>query len=999
MTRIFTPILRISLGLVALTVGLILTAQALGLLPNRAQGQLSARAKTAEALAIQLSTAAGRNDLKTIHAVMNAVVERDGTILSIAMRKSDGTMIAQTGKHDSNWENIATDASTPTHVRVPIHNGGARWGRVEIVFTPLSSSFVFSVIPEELAVLLLYLVLAGFFAYYIILRRALREIDPRKAIPQRVQAAFDALAEGVLVIDKGETILLANGAISDAMGKTSDELFGTKTSDLAWRQWSTDGHEQELPWRTAMSNKTRVTGLPMNVRTPSGDIQRYSVNSSPITDEKGRIHGAIATFDNVTDLQRKNEQLNQANRQLKESQLEVRRQNHELRYLATRDPLSGCLNRRSFFAEFDRCLAVARTNRRPLSVVMVDLDHFKSINDNYGHSVGDEVIKHVGEILRSSCREQDLVGRYGGEEFCLVVEGLTKQACASVAERIRLEIESRSRAWLRSTKSITASFGVSMLVDDDQLALDLVNQADKALYEAKSGGRNRVVFWDDLNVAASEILQTKRSSTESDRSLSTSHKNHCGAQVPENSPQPFEVETTVFQPEDRGEFDISARLSSEPIFQDRVSQSIRRGKRNGSLVAVLYIALESYDRAADAFDDGQVNFLLSTAVDRITDVLRRSDTVSLSSNEFKRPVLSQLADAAFALELPDLQDAESIIWIVKRLRSAISDCYQIGGHEITMNFSIGISVHPRDGDDAPTLVRNARTAARFCQRTMASEGYSFYSQEMNERSRQQLLIESGLRRATEVNDFSVVYQPILNAQTLEITSVEALLRCNNSALRDVSVHDWIIIAEQTGLIVEIGERALKTAIIQFQNWQRSGLVIPKLSVNLSPVQLRDPSAVDRLIQIVDGLGFPAKMLQLEITETTMIDDSLSIRDRLERLQVLGVQIALDDFGTGHSSLCHLRQFQPDVLKIDRSFVDNIRTNQNDATMVSAIIAMCHQMGIVVVAEGIETEEQLERLRLLQCDDVQGYLFAEPFPAPAFATWLRASKIGSASEAA
>ncbi len=995
MRSFLSPTLQISFALMSLTISLLMSAQVLGILPSQSESQLAARAQIAEALAIHLSTAAAKNDLASINATLSSVVEREKTILSAAIRKADETLLAHSGDHAIQWAASSSDNSTSTHIRVPIRNSNTDWGRVEIVFSPLDSSTVLAIVPSDIVPLIVFLGLVGFVGYYFVLRNALREIDPSNAIHQRVQAAFNALTEGVLVVDEREKILLANAAISETFGLTPEALINTKTSALNWRQWTNGDDRTELPWRTAIKTGEQVTGTSISIRAPSGDLQLFSVNAAPIIDGRGRVYGAIATFDNVTGLQRKNEQLRQANRQLKETQSEVRRQNNELRYLASRDPLSGCLNRRSLFAGLEPALQRARAEQIPLSIVMVDIDHFKGVNDNYGHSVGDEVIANVGALLRNCSRKEDLVGRYGGEEFCLVLHGQGATETASAAERIRLELMMHSPSWLPDGRQVTASLGVALLGGQQCTPADLVEQADKALYEAKRRGRNQVVFWHDVGEATPEAVGGEGARSEGRQ------RNGMSQETPTH--QSNDVAASVLDHRlVAAHTHAHAQIASatpESFFLNHLDRSIARSQRQRTNIAVLHLTVGLPQVVLEGSRSDAISTFIAQISKRASGVLRGSDTISLCGPDFSAPLVSQLAGTSFGIEISDLEEIDSITWIVERLQKALSSQVELDGHPIELDISMGISIFPRDGATAMALLDHARSADEHNRIVRSDTGYSFYSPELNRRSKQSLQIEKGLRRALERDELSLVYQPILNLESGNLTSAEALMRCNSADLRNFQLDELISVGEQTGLIIKMSERLMLKGISQYRRWQAQGIYLPKLSLNVSPVQLRDPEASEHLVQFVHGLDMPAKHLQFEVTETTFIEDVRSVRESMQRLQNLGVQIALDDFGTGHSSLSHLREFQPDVLKIDRSFISRIESSRNDATMVSAIIAMCHQMGIVVVAEGVETEAQLNRLKYLQCDDFQGYLSARPMTEGDMTKWLKTHFANRATRAA
>lgn len=350
MKRFFTPILQICLGILSFTVSLILIAYALELLPDESKAALEARARVSESLAIQLAGAASRNDVVGIKDTITAVVKRsNGEMLSVAMRRADGEIVVETGAHATHWVNPADNKSTETHVQIPLKNGKSDWGRIEIAYRPVATGFQAFGFSQKMIALLCFMVGAGFLGYYFILKRSLRELDPGRVIPERVQAAFDALAEGVLIMDESERLLLANKAFAKYLGTTSEILFGTKADELPWLQFKKEFSIDDLPWRVAIRTEQPVTGSIMGLRDVSGTQRRMVVNATRITDDKNVTRGVIATFDDVTLLQEKNQQLETSIEQLNSFQKKIEQQNRDLQFLAACDPLTGCLNRRAFF--------------------------------------------------------------------------------------------------------------------------------------------------------------------------------------------------------------------------------------------------------------------------------------------------------------------------------------------------------------------------------------------------------------------------------------------------------------------------------------------------------------------------------------------------------------------------------------------------------------------------------------------------------------------------
>jgi len=290
-------------------------------------------------------------------------------------------------------------------------------------------------------------------------------------------------------------MLMANRAFSDKILGGIEPELGSSASDLPWLSpaFSRLAPEQ-LPWRMAMRGEHPVLGVAMGIRDRAGQLQRLTVNATRIVDGGGVVRGVIATFDDVTALHRTNEQLNRSIRQLHLSQLKISEQNQKLQLLASSDPLTGCLNRRTFFEQAEQLFADAAVARRPLAFAMVDVDHFKQVNDRHGHLAGDRVLVSLAELLQKFCAFPSLVGRYGGEEFCIAIVGLSEANVERLVERMRLAV-SDAATWLPTEDRTTVSIGIASLGHSTHTLADLVKRADDALYAAKSGGRNCVVNW------------------------------------------------------------------------------------------------------------------------------------------------------------------------------------------------------------------------------------------------------------------------------------------------------------------------------------------------------------------------------------------------------------------------------------------------------------------------------------------------------------------------
>lgn len=499
----------IALGLAFLTLNLVLVAHSLGIAPDDAKALLRARVQMAELVAAQCSPAAADGDLKTMVAIVRQIALRNHDLTSAGLRDADGKLIYAYGPHEATWASRGEEnGRSPAMVSlsVPIATDKGDWGEVEFCF-PRDTGGLPLFVPQFLRALLsnpairigAFVATAGFICFSVYLRRTLRHLDPSAVIPPRVRAMLDALAEGVVVLDAKGQIVMANESFSRSTGLSPDAIQGHNAERLGWTQPHSDQPPSTLPWRDVLASGRPVKGSSLGIRlheegqsstatsgsSPEPAQRILSVNAAPVLGPDGRVRGALATFDDVTELER-------INLALKESRDEVERQNDQLRILATTDPMTGCLNRRSFLTEFEVCWSKAATGESVLGCVMVDVDKFKSINDRFGHSAGDSVLKGVARILLSAAAGAEArVCRYGGEEFCVLLPGKDLQATAEFAEQLRSLIE--QEPW--TITPVTASLGVASSEQHATEVKELLDQADRALYASKRCGRNRVTRW------------------------------------------------------------------------------------------------------------------------------------------------------------------------------------------------------------------------------------------------------------------------------------------------------------------------------------------------------------------------------------------------------------------------------------------------------------------------------------------------------------------------
>ena len=504
-----TPATRISAGLIALIISsLLLLDVAVGLIPDPQAELMLARKRSAEGLAVLVSQLLETSDQQAVARALNMVVTRHEDVLSLAVRRDDGSVLMQVGEHARRWSPPPPGQSTVDHARVALRSDGRHWGDVEISFRPTHAGAWQRWLADPLVRLVAALGIGGFAVFSLYLRRVLAYLDPSAVIPDRVRAAFDTFTEGVMVLDTGGRVMLANQAFLGWLGEESASILGRPAHDLRALRHIHKGAPAAFPWMQAIAHQRPLTGDMLELMGATGAPRKTVVNCAPIMDGRRGVRGCIVTFDDVTALEQANESLLVALGDLAHSREQIEKQNDELRKLATRDPLTGCLNRRAFFEGAAQLLAGARAGMTPLHCIMSDIDHFKSFNDKHGHAVGDQVLQAVSKQLFSGLREADLLCRYGGEEYCIFLPGVTTEQAQAIAERLRAEIESNAGASVRSTANlaVTSSFGLAVLTPDLEDPAKLVARADEALYVAKRSGRNRVVLWAAAEATAAEAV-------------------------------------------------------------------------------------------------------------------------------------------------------------------------------------------------------------------------------------------------------------------------------------------------------------------------------------------------------------------------------------------------------------------------------------------------------------------------------------------------------------
>jgi diguanylate cyclase (GGDEF)-like protein/PAS domain S-box-containing protein len=423
------------------------------------------------------------------------------------------------------------------------------------------------------------------------------------------------------------------------------------------------------------------------------------------------------------------------------------------------------------------------------------------------------------------------------------------------------------------------------------------------------------------------------------------------------------------------EHDFLTGLPNRKLMNDRIEQAIALARRNSKRVAVLFLDLDGFKHINDSLGHSIGDKLLQSIGRRLVDCGRTTDTVSRQGGD------------EFVVLLSAVQRSEDAAIAASRILTSVAEAHSVDEHELHVTTSIGVSVYPEDGEDAETLIKNADTAM-YQAKENGRQSYQYFKPAMNARAVERQSVEAQLRRAVDRNELSLRYQPKISIRTGEITGVEALLRWTHPERGEVSPARFIPVAEDCGLILTIGNWVLRQACEQAQAWVNAGLPPATMAVNVSAKEFSAESFLERLFVILDETGLDPSLLELELTESVLMKHADPATCILRALRDRGVRVAVDDFGTGYSSLSYLRNFPIDTLKIDQSFVHQITTKAGDASIVTAVIGMARSLNLRVVAEGVETLEQLEFLQAQECGEAQGFYFSRPVLAPEFATLLR-----------
>ena len=420
-------------------------------------------------------------------------------------------------------------------------------------------------------------------------------------------------------------------------------------------------------------------------------------------------------------------------------------------------------------------------------------------------------------------------------------------------------------------------------------------------------------------------------------------------------------------------YDRLTGLPNRFLFKEHLAKALADCKRNCLFLSVIFIDIDSFRAINNTFGREMGDKILRVVSSRLRECLRRSDTAGYDVSE--NEITARFGADEFGIILEGLRDMADAAVVARRLIEALTKVITVNDNEIFLSCRVGVSVYPDDGNTVDELMKCADSALSSAKE-LERNSYQFYTAELNTKAFVRFALETSLRRAVEKQEFTLAYQPQVNLTSGKVTGVEALIRWAHPELGLVAPMQFIPLAEETGLIVPIGEWVLRTACAQCKAWSDAGLAI-RMAINLSAGQFKDPGLIDMIGQILKETGVSPDLIELEITESMLMDNIDGSIERLTKLSEFGCRLSIDDFGTGYSSLNYLKRFPVDVLKVDRSFVSDLANSEDDAMIVKAIVTLAHNLNLEVVAEGVETREHLSYLSYLGCDFIQGYLVSKP----------------------
>jgi diguanylate cyclase (GGDEF)-like protein/PAS domain S-box-containing protein len=812
---------------------------------------------------------------------------------------------------------------------------------------------------------------------------AVRNVAEALDEPSRRALLFNALPTPVWCADRRGECSFVNQAWEDYTGRSAEHERGTRWLDSVHPD---DRHRVAREWDEGLGLRRP---LDTQYRLLRGDGSYGWVHHSavPINDEMGRLTGYLGTCNDITEQ--------------RAAELKALAKEQEIRMLADNVPV--------LIAYFDRKELRCRfANKAYANTFGWDEDSIlgRTVEEVIGSEGYREIAPHIERVLRGeNVTYERIVRNPQGEERILEVNlrpqnGEAGRALAAFvlihditrhrrAEQAVRESEERLRMFSEATQ-------VGIVFHDEGRVTD----CNEALLRLTGYRQDELVGSEIIQYVAPEHREAALDVVR--KGLEHAYESEVIARDGSRIPVEFEGRTLPFNgklyrlsvvrdirrrraSQARIDFmahhDLLTGLPNRALLLDRLEFVLATARRRGTQAAILFIDLDNFKTVNDSLGHAAGDALLRIIADRIPAALREVDVVSRHGGD------------EFLVVLPDLEDDRASVAVAEKLLAAISEPMELEGQRISVSPSIGISLFPRDGDNADTLIKNA-DAAMYLAKERGRSNYQFFNERLAESAYRALTLETRMREAIREKAFLVHYQPQVRVDTGAITGVEALIRWPQKDGGWIEPNDFIPVAEQRGLIRTIGNWVLREACRQNVAWQRAGLSPLPVAVNLSSVQFRQRDFVHEVEEALAESGLDPQYLAFELTESMLMSDTNDMVRTLEGLKDLGVKLAIDDFGTGHSSLMHLKRFPIDKLKIDRSFVRDTPDDADDCAITAAIIDLARNMGITSIAEGVDRREQLDFLRSRGCEEAQGYLFCRALPPGEIAAWLSRPRTGT-----
>jgi len=817
------------------------------------------------------------------------------------------------------------------------------------------------------------------------------DIDKRKFAEERMHlqaAALEAAANAIVITDSRGTMLWANRALTTMTGYSKEEVLG-KNPRLLKSGYQTDSYYSEL-WSTISSG--RVWKGEMVNQRKDGSTYTEEMTITPVTRDgvAGDTH-FIAIKQDISERRRAQDALIES----------------EKRYRSLfENMLEGFAYCQMLFDERGQAidfvyLAVNSAFGKLTGLEDVVGKRFTEVIPK-GKEPQRELLERYGRVARTGAPERfeielDVLGMWFSISAYGAGSGFFIATFDNITERKQAEEALLFKTALLEAQTETTMDGILAVDESDNIIL-----ANKQFGLSFGIPDQLLRTRDDLTVRRHVMAQVENPDTFIERvQYLNSHRDdrsrdelrfkngkifdrYSAPLVDSNDRYRgriwyFRDITDRKVAEDRVQFlayyDALTELPNRALLQDRLSQALASARRRNDKVALLFLDLDRFKDINDSLGHPVGDLLLQEVAERLKRFAREQDTVArLGGDEFVivLTAIRDFADAAVAAE---------------RLMDAMTAQFEVQGHRLSVSCSLGISIFPEHGAQSETLIKNA-DAAMYSAKEQGRNNVQFFAEVMNAQVAERLTLESSLRLALEKKELSLMYQPQMEIATGKIVGLEALLRWQHAELGPVPPDKFVRIAENSGLIVPIGEWVLRTACSQARKWQDEGLPAVSMAVNVSAVQFRQEGFCETILRVLDETGLAPQYLELELTESLLLTSADVTLSVLQKLRTMGVTLAIDDFGTGYSSFSYLRQFRVSKLKIDRSFIQHVASNPNDAAITTAIISMAKSLNLKVIAEGVEDEAQMSFLRAHHCDEIQGYYFSKPLAADKVAGKLR-----------